>query len=96
MDVINEQLEDMKSGKITEIEFRSAKDSLLSDLLEWKDSKVAMEKMVYSNLIAFKDSNITIENMREKINNVTMKDVIDVAKKVELKKVFLLGGEENA
>ncbi len=96
LDVINEQLEDMKSGKITEIEFRSAKDSLLSDLLEWKDSKVAMEKMVYSNLIAFKDSNITIENMREKINNVTMKDVIDVAKKVELKKVFLLGGEENA
>ena len=96
LDVINEQLEDMKSGKITEIEFRSAKDSLLSDLLEWKDSKVAMEKMVYSNLIAFKDSNITIENMREKINNVTMKGVIDVAKKVELKKVFLLGGEENA
>lgn len=96
LNVINEQLEDMKSGKITEIEFRSAKDSLLSDLLEWKDSKVAMEKMVYSNLIAFKDSNITIENMREKINNVTMKDVIDVAKKVELKKVFLLGGEENA
>ena len=67
--VIKEQLEDMRQGKITDDEFTSAKDSLLADLLEWNDSKIAMEKMKLSNLIAFKDENITIEMMRNKIKD---------------------------
>lgn len=94
--VINEQLEDMKNGNITEVEFNSAKDSLLADLLEWNDSKIAMEKMKLSNLIAFKDENITIDMMREKIKAVTLNDVIEVANKVKLEKIFILGGEDNA
>ncbi|MBO5477890.1 MAG: insulinase family protein [Clostridia bacterium] len=93
--VIKEQLEDMKNGNITDVEFNSAKDSLLADLLEWNDSKVAMEKMKLSNLIAFKDENITIDMMREKIQNVTLEDVIKVANKVKLEKIFILGGEDN-
>ena len=94
--VINEQLEDMKNGNITEVEFSSAKDSLLADLLEWNDSKIAMEKMKLSNLIAFKDENITIEMMRERIKAITLNDVIEVANKVQLEKIFILGGEDNA
>lgn len=94
--VINEQLEDMKNCNITEVEFNSAKDSLLADLLEWNDSKIAMEKMKLSNLIAFKDENITIDMMREKIKAVTLNDVIQVANKVKLEKIFILGGEDNA
>ena len=65
LDVIKIQLEDMKNGNITDIEFKSARDSLLADLLEWKDSKVAMAKMKLSNLIAFKDADISIDQMRE-------------------------------
>ena len=94
--VINEQLEDMKNGNITEVEFSSAKDSLLADLLEWNDSKIAMEKIKLSNLIAFKDENITIEMMRERIKAITLNDVIEVANKVQLEKIFILGGEDNA
>lgn len=96
LDVIKEQLEDMKNGKITDVEFESAKDSLLADLLEWKDSKVAMAKMKLSNLIAFKNENMTIDEMREEIKNVTLNDVIEIANKVRIEKVFLLGGEDNA
>ena len=47
LEVIKMQLEDMRKGNITDIEFKSARDSLLADLLEWKDSKVAMAKMNY-------------------------------------------------
>ena len=94
--VIKEQLEDMRQGKITDDEFTSAKDSLLADLLEWNDSKIAMEKMKLSNLIAFKDENITIEIMRNKIKDISMSDVIEVANKVQLEKIFILGGEDNA
>ena len=93
LDVIKIQLEDMKNGNITDIEFKSARDSLLADLLEWKDSKVAMAKMKLSNLIAFKDADISIDQMREEIKNVKIEDVINISKKIEVEKVFLLGGE---
>ena len=93
LDLIKIQLEDMKNGNITDIEFKSARDSLLADLIEWKDSKVAMAKMKISNLIAFKDADISIDQMREEIKNVKIEDVINVAKKIEIEKVFLLGGE---
>ena len=93
LNVIKIQLEDMKKGNITDIEFKSARDSLLADLLEWKDSKVAMAKMKISNLIAFKDADISIDQMREEIKNVKIEDVINIAKKIEIEKVFLLGGE---
>lgn len=93
LEVIKKQLDDMRQGNITDVEFKSARDSLLADLLEWRDSKVAMAKMKLSNLIAFKDENITIEQMRDGIRNVKIEDVIDMANKVEIEKVFLLGGE---
>ena len=93
LNVIKIQLEDMKNGNITDIEFKSARDSLLADLIEWKDSKVAMAKMKLSNLIAFKDADISIDQMREEIKNVKIEDVINISKKIEVEKVFLLGGE---
>lgn len=67
----------------------------MADLNEWKDSKVAMAKMVFSNIIAYNDSNITIDQMRENINKVTLEDVIRVANKVNLEKIFYLGGSTN-
>ena len=93
LDVIKIQLEDIKNGNITDIEFKSARDSLLADLIEWKDSKVAMAKMKLSNLIAFKDADISIDQMREEIKNVKIEDIINISKKIEVEKVFLLGGE---
>ena len=46
-----------------------------------------------SNLIAFKDADISIDQMREEIKNVKIEDVTEVANKIEIEKVFLLGGE---
>ena len=93
--VIIEQIEDIKKGNISDIEFESAKESLLADLLEWNDSKVALAKMKMTNIISFLNDDMTIEKMRENIRKVTIQDVIDVAQKVVVEKVFLLGGEEN-
>lgn len=95
VNVINEQVESIKNGDITNEEFISAKDSLMADLNEWKDSKVAMAKMVFSNIIAYNDSDISIDQMRENIKNVTLEDVINVSNKVKLEKIFYLGGNTN-
>ncbi len=95
VDLIKVQIDDMKNGNITEEEFNSAKDSLMADLLEWKDSKVAMAKMKLANIIAFKNPDIDVEEMRENINKVSLQNVIDIANKVNLRKVFVLGGVDN-
>ena len=96
VEVIKEQIEAIKNGDITSDEFKSAKDSLMADLLEWKDSKVAMAKMKFANIIAFKDANITVEDMRDKMRKVTLEDVIRVAQLVSIEKIFVLGGIDNA
>ena len=96
VDVIKEQIEAIKKGEISKEEFESAKDSLMADLLEWKDSKIAMAKMKFANIIAFKDADITVEDMRERMSRVTLEDVIRVANLVSVEKIFVLGGVENA
>lgn len=96
LSVINKQITDLKEGKITDEEFTSAKDSLLADLLEWNDSKIAMAKMKISNLVAFKSADISIEQMRKAMSDVSFSDVVEIANRVSVEKVFLLGGVENA
>ena len=96
VDVIKEQIEAIKRGEISKEEFESAKDSLMADLLEWKDSKIAMAKMKFANIIAFKDADITVEDMRERMSKVTLEDIIRVANLVSVEKIFVLGGVENA
>lgn len=94
-DLIITQVDDIKKGKVTEEEFTSAKDSLMADLLEWKDSKIAMAKMKIANIIAFNDNKIEVDEMREKISNITMQDVINIANRVNVRKIFVLGGVSN-
>lgn len=96
VDVIKEQIEAIKKGEISKEEFESAKDSLMADLLEWKDSKIAMAKMKFANIIAFKDADITVEDMRERMSRVTLEDIIRVANLVSVEKIFVLGGVDNA
>lgn len=94
-EVIIEQLDSILKGEITEKIFDSTKDSLIADLLEWKDSKIAIEKLLISNLMFYKNNTVTLDRMIEGIKAVTIKDVIDIAKKVEVEKIYLLGGETN-
>lgn len=93
--LIQEQLETIKSGDISDIELNSAKDSIISDLKEWNDSKISMEKMIFANKIGFKRDNVTVDDMIENINKVSLEDVVEIANKTELKKIFYLGGVEN-
>lgn len=96
VDTINKQVEDMKKGDISELEFSTAKDTLIAEINEFNDSKVGMLKVIYANLITDKSADITLEDFKNKLMAVTKEDVIRVANMVTLEKVFLLGGEENA
>lgn len=93
--VLNNELNQIVEGNITDEEFTAAKESLLSDLIEWEDDKIAIAKMFFSNLFAFKNETVTIEEMIENMKSVTMQDVIDISKKVKLEQVYFLRGDSN-
>lgn len=94
--VLMQEISDMDAGNITQIEFNAAKENLVSDLLEWDDSKIALEKMLIANLFFYHDDNMTLENMIEGIKNVTIEDVVAIANRLQLELVYVLGGDENA
>lgn len=94
--VLMQELSSIQQGNITEIEFKAAKENLISDLLEWDDSKIALEKMLITNLFFYKNNDMTLENMIEGIRAITVQDVVNVANRLNLELVYLLGGEANA
>ena len=67
----------------------------MADLLDWKDSKIAMAKMKLSNIISFNDDYLEVDKMREKMSKVTLQDIINVANKISVRKIFVLGGVVN-
>ncbi len=93
--VILNQIEDIQEGKVTQEEFYAAKESLISDLLEWYDLKLARAKLLLCNMLMYQDDEYTLEKMIEEIKKVTLQDVQKVAKKVKLQTIYLLGGGNN-
>jgi len=89
--VMLDQLELIKNGEVLEEEFYAAKQSLISAYRELKDSKVGITRNMLNNEMLF-GHDVEIEEMIEKLQQLTLQDIIDVAKKVKATNVFLLGG----
>ncbi|MEG2310978.1 MAG: pitrilysin family protein [Clostridia bacterium] len=91
--VVIKELNEIEIGNISDEEFNTAKQSLVADLLDWNDSKIALSKLLLSNILVYKNNNITIDDMIKNIESITKEQVIDMAKRVELEQILLLGGE---
>lgn len=94
--VIENEINKIKDGEISDEEFEASKKSIISDLKEWNDSKIALSKMFISNLFSLKNDSLTLEQMVEKFEKVTKQDIIDIASKITIEKIYFLGGENNA
>lgn len=94
--VIEKEINKIKDGKISDEEFEASKKSIISDLKEWNDSKIALSKMFISNLFSLKNDSLTLEQMVDKFEKVTKQDIIDIASKITIEKIYFLGGENNA
>jgi|GEM_PF-2293212 len=91
--VILKQIEEMTNCDISESELNSSKESLISDLLEWNDSKISLAKLAYTNAIS--EKNLTIDELIDNMKKVQLEDVARVAKKVKVELIYLLGGEDS-
>lgn len=94
--VLENEINKIKDGEISDEEFEASKKSIISDLKEWNDSKIALSKMFISNLFSLKNDLLTLEQMVDKFEKVTKQDIIDIASKITIEKIYFLGGENNA
>ena len=94
--VLENEINLIKEGKVTDEEFNASKQSIISSLKEWNDSKIALSKMFISNMFATKSNTLKLEDMINNMNKVTKQDVIDIAKNIAIEKIFFLGGDINA
>ena len=89
--VMLQQLDIIRNGEVSQEEFYAAKHSLISAYRELRDSKVSILRNMLNNEIYF-GRDVDLDEMIEKLQELTLEDVIAVANKVKATNVFLLGG----
>ena len=88
---ITRQLQEIVNGNITELEMAAAKEALLSNLRATHDSPGAIES--YYASAAISGIGMTPAVFMERIAQVTIQDVQEAAKTLELCTVYFLKGE---
>lgn len=93
-DEILAQLETVKNGEISELEFTSSINSIVNELESYRDDQHMMQVFYLGQMIS--GTNYDIDELKHKVSAVTMQDVQNVAKKIELDTVYFLTGKEEA
>lgn len=87
------QLEECKSGNISDYEFDSAKRFIRSELLTSMDSPGRLDDFYMGQVVSGMD--FTMQELSERIAEVTKQQVSEAAKKLTLDTVFFLEGGEQ-
>lgn len=88
VNIINEQLEDMKKGDFTEENFESAKNLIyatINNIEEEQDTEIS-----YYFGQELSGNNVTIEEYKDRIKNVTKEEVIEVAQNIKPNTIYFL------
>ena len=88
LDIIEKQLEDMKNGNISDEEFNSAKELIVSSIELIEESKEDMITFYFDQNLF--EENLSVTEYKEMIKKVTKEDVIEVAKKVKEDTIYFL------
>lgn len=92
--LIKEQLEDLKEGKISEEELLNSKSAIISSLKTIKDSIGGASDFYFSQSMGQTNSNV--EKIIEIIEKVTVKDIVDAFKNIQLDTIYFLSNNKEA
>lgn len=87
------QLEEIKNGNISELEFSSSVSSVLNALESYYDDQRQMQNFFMREKVAGSDKDI--ELLKKQIQGVTVEDVVKVSRKLELDTIYFLTGKEE-
>ena len=92
MILIDKEMQDMRDGIFTDVDLEKAKKYYLSSIEEIDDS---LNQIIASYFAVDKFQVDDIEKRKEMIMKVTAQDVINIANKVYIDTIFLLGGDKK-
>lgn len=87
------QLDNLKNGDISDVEYNSSIMAILNSLESYNDDQNYMTEWYLSQRSA--GTEYSIEYMKEQIKKVTIADAANAAKKIELDTVYFLCGKED-
>ncbi len=86
--IIKEQLEDLKNGKITDTELANSKSALINSAKSVTDNIGGMSEFSFAQSLG--KTNSTVEDLIKSIEKVTVNDIVDSVKDIELDTVYFL------
>ena len=92
--LIKEQLEYLKEGQISEEELLNSKSALISSLKTIKDSIGGASDFYFSQTMG--QTNSTVEKIIEMIDKVTVEDIVDAFKNIQLDTIYFLSNNKEA
>lgn len=88
VDLIKKQMESMKSGEISENELENSKKALINSMKSLGDSIGGMSDFYFAQ--GMSKTNSTVEEIIQKIDNVTKEEIVKAFKDIELDTVYFL------
>ncbi len=88
IELIGEQLEKIKRSDISEEEIRNSKNSIINSIKSVRDSLNSLSDFYYSQ--GMSEVNENLDSIMKKIENVEIKDVVDVSHDITLDTVYFL------
>ena len=88
------QLENIKKGEISELEFTSSISAIENQLESYKDDQHLLQLYYLDEKIA--GTECDIDELKDKIRKTTIEDVKQVAENIQLDTVYFLTGKEKA
>lgn len=93
IEIIKSQLEEIAKGNITEYEYEAAQKSIETGIKSIKDSQLQLVDFCLSQYISKSDD--SPDEVIEKVRNVSMKDVADIASKIKLDTIYFITNKEK-
>ena len=88
VELIGEQLKSLKEGKISDEELLNSKSAIISSLKTIKDSLGGSSDFYFSQSMG--GTNTTVEKIIEMIEKVTVSDIVETFKNIELDTIYFL------
>ncbi len=93
LEIILEQLDEMKKGNISNYEFNASIKSIHTGLESLKDSQIQMVDFFLSQTVS--GTSDTLSSLNEKVKKISRQEIIDVAQGITLDTVYFLTSQKG-
>jgi len=92
--IIEEQLDDVQRGAITESEMENTRRGLIRDIEMMRDQPSSLMDLALAGIV--NSCPITAEDLKQRISQISVEDVVRVARGIQLDTVYFLRNEEGS